>query len=142
MMSAAQTTKSVRVPCRSGDRFYINGAVIGIEDGALVLHRHETVLKGEDVILPEQANSPARRVYFWVMVMLLDPESREESYEPFVDDLTAMLQATSLADVADTLNIIFTLVRRGHYDRALESAKALVHFETELLRNAQPAVAA
>jgi flagellar protein FlbT len=142
MSAAAQSFSTLRVPVRSGERFVINGAVLGIEEGAIVLHMHDTVLKGEDVMLPEQANSPSRRIYFWVMMMIIDPANRESHYGQLMDDLTAMLQATSLADVADTLNIIFTLARRGHYERALASARALVHFETELLRMTQPAAAA
>ncbi|SRR5258708_3935876 len=137
MTPASHSVPSLRIPIRPGERFLVNGAVVGIEDGALVLHRHDTVLKGEDVMLPEQADSPSRRVYFWVMMMILDPANREAHYDHLVDDLTALLQATALADVADTLHIIFTLVRRGHYERALASARALVHFETELLRTAQ-----
>jgi flagellar protein FlbT len=142
MSAAAQSLATLRVPVRSGDRFLVNGAVVGVEEGALVLHMHDTVLRGEDVMLPEQANSPSRRVYFWITMMLIDPASRDAHYSHLIDDLTAMLQATSLADVADTLNIIFTLVRRGCYDRALASARALVHFETELMRMAAPEKAA
>ena len=137
-MSMAQSVPTVRVPIRSGDRFLVNGAVIAIEEGSLVVHMHDTVLKGEEVMLPEQANTPSRRIYFWVMMMIIDPANRESHYSQLMDDLTAMLQATSLADVADTLNIIFTLTRRGHYDRALASARALMHFETELMRMTKP----
>jgi flagellar protein FlbT len=142
MSAAGHSVSSLRLPVRSGDRFLINGAVIAVEDGALVLHMHDSVLEGKDVMLPEQATSPSKRVYFWVMMMIMDPADREAHYAHLVDDLTAMLQATSLADVAETLNIIFALVRRGSYDRALASARALVHFETELMRIAQPAEAA
>jgi flagellar protein FlbT len=133
---------SLRVPFRPGERFLVNGAVIGIEEGTLVLHAHESVLKGDDVMLPEQATSPSKRIYFWVMMMIMDPSERDAHYSHLMDDLTAMLQATSLADVADTLNIIFTLVRRGHYERALASSRALVNFETELMRMSAPAEAA
>lgn len=143
MSSAMPAMPSLRVRFHDGERFIVNGAVIGIEDEALVVHKHDTLLKGEDVILPEQADSPARRIYFGVMMMILDPRNHEAHYGQLVDDLAAMLQATSLADVADTLHIIFTLAQRGHYERALESARALVKFETELLRTAPaPAEAA
>ena len=102
--------------------------------GSVELEHNETVLHGNDVMLHEDAVTPARRVYFWLMLMHLDPDGRPSYRNRLLDDMNQMLRATTLKDVTHALGLIFKLVQHGEFAKALVACKNLVAFETELLK--------
>ena len=124
---------SVRVPVRPGEKFVVNGAIVTLGDGSVEIQNHEMVFMGRDVMLPEDANTPAKRIYYWLMLMYLDAPGQETYRTRLLDDMNDFLNATSLVDVAKSLGLIHQFVQREDYDRALASVKALISFETELL---------
>ena len=124
---------SVRVPVRPGEKFVVNGAVITLGDGSVEIQNHDLVFMGRDVMLPEDANTPAKRIYYWLMLMYLDGPGQDTYRTRLLDDMNDLLNATSLVDVAKSLGLIHQFVQHEDYGRALASAKALISFETELL---------
>lgn len=124
---------SLRVPARPGDKFVVNGAVITLGDGDVEIQNHEQVLLARDVMLPENANTPASRIYYWLMLMYLDEPGRDAYRLHLLDDMNDLLNATSLIDVTKALGLIHQLVQHDDYERAMVSAKALIAFEAELL---------
>ena len=86
-----------------------------------------------NVMLPEDANTPAKRVYYWLMLMYLDAQGREEYRLRLLDDMNDLLNATTLVDVAKSLGLIHQFVQREDYPKAMASARALMGFEAELL---------
>jgi flagellar protein FlbT len=133
MKSETSVVPSLRVPVRAGDKFVVNGAVLTLGEDSVEIQNHDQILLGRDVMLPEQANTPSRRVYYWLMLMYLDPVGRDGYRLRLLDDMNDLLNATTLIDVAKSLGLIHQLVQHEDYPKAMSAARALMAFESELL---------
>jgi flagellar protein FlbT len=131
-----QDGMALKINIKPGERIVVNGAVITIAEGgsALILQNHAVFLRGKDIMQQEDATTPARKIYFFLMLMYLDTEAQALYYSTFMDYMNDLMQATTLREVADSLMIIFRHVQRGDYYKALKVCKALVDFENELLK--------
>ncbi len=131
-----QDGMALKINIKPGERIVVNGAVITIAEGgsALILQNHAVFLRGKDIMQQEEATTPARKIYYFLMLMYLDTEAQALYYSTFMDYMNDLMQATTLREVADSLMIIFRHVQRGDYYKALKVCKALVDFETELLK--------
>ncbi len=67
----------LKLSLKPGERFVLNGAVLanGDKRTSLVIQNKACVLREKDIIQPENANTPARRIYLAVMMMYLDGET-------------------------------------------------------------------
>ncbi len=133
MKSETAAVSSVRVPVRPGEKFVVNGAVLTLSEGGVEIQNHDLVLMGRDIMLPEDANTPAKRVYYWLMLMYLDAPGKDGYRMRLLDDMNDLLNATTLVDVAKSLGLIHQLVQHEDYPKAMASARALMGFEAELL---------
>jgi flagellar protein FlbT len=126
---------ALKINVKAGERIVINGAVVTIGDGIsyLVLQNHATFLREKDIMQEDEANTPAKRIYFHLLCMYLDQESYENYYPSFMDRMIDLLKTTSIADVRDILMNIFRCVQGRQFYQALKACRALVNFETELL---------
>jgi len=139
-VSETEDGMALKINIKPGEKIVVNGAVITIAEGgnALILQNHAVFLRGKDIMQQEDATTPARKIYFYLMLMYLDSDSQEMYYGTFMEFMNELMKATTLRDVADSLMIIFRHVQRGDYYKALKVCKALVDFETELLKNPPP----
>jgi flagellar protein FlbT len=135
-VSEAEDGMALKINIKPGERIVVNGAVITIAEGggALILQNHAVFLRGKDIMQQEEATTPARKIYFYLMLMYLDSESHHAYYGTFMEYMNDLMKATTLRDVADSLMIIFRHVQRGDFYKALKVCKALVDFESELLK--------
>ena len=64
----------LKLSLKPGEKFVLNGAVVqnGDRRGALILQNKASVLREKDIMQPDEAVTPARRIYFPVMMMYLD----------------------------------------------------------------------
>ena len=65
----------LKLSLKPGEKFVVNGAVIqnGDRRGVLLLQNKASVLREKDIMQPHEADTPAKRIYFPVMMMYLDP---------------------------------------------------------------------
>ncbi len=65
----------LKLSLKPGERFVVNGAVLqnGDRRAVLLLQNKASILREKDIIQPEEANTPVRRIYFPIMMMYLDP---------------------------------------------------------------------
>jgi flagellar protein FlbT len=133
MKAESATVSSLRVPVRPGDRFLVNGALITLGEGEFEVQNHDTVMHGSDIMLPEHANTPAKRIYYWLMLIYLDRPGQDAYRIRLLDDMNDLLNATSLMDVAKSLGLIHQFVQHDDLARAMTACKALMAFESELL---------
>jgi flagellar protein FlbT len=123
----------LKLSLRPGERFVVNGAVIqnGDRRSALVLQNKASVLREKDIMQPEEANSPARRVYFPVMLMYLDEGSQQTLYGEFAERLAEFMGAVRNPDVLAECLIISAEVMGGEYYKALMRCRKLIVYEDE-----------
>ncbi len=83
----------------------------------------------------EQVNTPARRIYFPVMMMYLDEGGASRYYDEFVRRLSEFMGAVRNPDVlADCVNISRHAMAREYY-KALMLCRRLIEYEDERLGN-------
>ena len=87
----------LKLSLRPGEKFVVNGAVVqnGDRRAALVLQNKASVLREKDIMQQEEADTPAKRIYFPIMLMYLDEQGREKAYGEFAARLAEFMGAES-----------------------------------------------
>src|ERR1700730_1140325 len=91
----------LKLSLKPGEKFVLNGAVVqnGDRRCALLLQNKASVLREKDIMQAEEASSPARRIYFPVMMMYLDQSADHQYQDEFVQRLSEFMGAVHNPDV-------------------------------------------
>jgi flagellar biosynthesis repressor protein FlbT len=127
---------SLKITLKSNERLIVGGAVIRNGAKGIVIFIENTVpiLREKDIMGEKEATTPCKRVYFIVQLMYIDEPNAPQYRVSLQEQLTAIQQAAP-----STTPIIEQIVERvedGHYYQALKSARNLIEYEEELLKNA------
>jgi flagellar protein FlbT len=127
----------LKLSLKPGEKFVLNGAVVqnGDRRGVLVLQNKASVLREKDIMQADEANTPARRIYFPVMMMYLDGAGAQNYYHEFAQRLTEFMGAISNPKVLVDCVEISKLCMSGEYYKALMLARKLIEYEDERLGN-------
>jgi flagellar protein FlbT len=121
----------LKLSLKPGEKFVLNGAVVqnGDRRGVLVLQNKASVLREKDIMQAEEANSPARRIYFPVMMMYLDEGAAARCYDEFVHRMNEFMGVIRNPDIlADCVNISKHVLSREYY-KALMVCRKLIEYE-------------
>lgn len=125
---------ALKVELKPGERILIGDSVItnGAQRARFLIEGTSAVLREKDIITAEQATSPAKRIYFAVLLMYTarDPKLHHATYFSLVRDF---LQAAPSA--RPKIEIINNQILTGEMYKALKSAKQLISYEQELIGN-------
>ena len=134
----------LKLSLRPGEKFVLNGAVVqnGDRRSVLILQNKASVLREKDILQPEDANSPARRIYMPIMMMYIDEPGAGQYYEGFVQRLSEFMGAIQNPDVLSTcVNISKNCMEREYY-KALMLCRKLIDYEDQRLGNVASSVSA
>ncbi|MBW8892334.1 MAG: flagellar biosynthesis repressor FlbT [Burkholderiales bacterium] len=125
----------MKLSLKPGEKFVLNGAVVqnGDRRGVLVLQNKASVLREKDIMQPDEATTPARRIYFPVMMMYLDEASAERQYEEFATRLTEFMGVVRNPDVLSDCIAISKHVMAREYYKALMLSRKLIEYEDQRL---------
>ena len=127
----------LKLSLKPGEKFVLNGAVVqnGDRRGTLILQNKASVLREKDILQEEEANTPARRIYFPVMMMYLDEGGATRYHDEFALRLSEFMGAVRNPEVlADCVNISRHTMAREFY-KALMLCRKLIEYEDERLGN-------
>ena len=127
----------LKLSLKPGEKFVLNGAVVqnGDRRGVLVLQNKASVLREKDIMQPQDANTPARRIYFPVMMMYLDEANAQSFYDEFVRRLSEFMNVISNPDIlAECVSCSKHVLARQYY-KALMGARKIVEYEQQRLGN-------
>ena len=130
----------MNITLRSGERLYLNGAVIRVDrkttiellnDAAFLLESH--VMQAAD------ATTPFRQIYFAVQIALMDP-SCGSTVGPVIETLITQTEAAvKSAALIAALASARDLIARGRHFEALKTLRANYAVEQfEMMPNAFP----
>lgn len=125
----------LKLSLKPGEKFVLNGAVVqnGDRRGVLVLQNKASVLREKDIMQPDQVTTPARRIYFPVMMMYLEESVAERFYEDFAARLNEFMSAVRNPGVlADCIAVSKHVMAREYY-KALMLSRKLIEYEDERL---------
>ena len=125
----------LKLSLKPGERFVLNGAVVqnGDRRGTLVLQNKASVLREKDIMQQEEATTPARRVYFPVMMMYLDEANAQRYYDEFVRRLSEFMGVIRNPDVLGECVGISRHAMAKEYYKALMLCRKLIDYENERL---------
>lgn len=124
----------LKIRLRQGEKMVVNGAVLrAATPTTLWLENDAAILRGREVMRPEEADTPARRLYYACMLAYLDPARRQEHQDSILvllDDLMRALETPAAKAACASLAYDVAL---GDYYRALTHGRQLVDHEATLL---------
>ncbi|MBB37229.1 MAG: flagellar biosynthesis repressor FlbT [Hirschia sp.] len=135
----------LKLSLKPQEKFVVNGAVLqnGDRRGILLLQNKASVLREKDIMQPEDANTPAKRIYFPVMMMYLDGGAPGGSnYDQFVLRTTEFMNAITNSDMLKECVALSRDVMGGDYYRALGRCRKLIAYENEVFGNVDSGVSA
>lgn len=134
----------LKLSLKPNEKFVLNGAVVanGDKRTSLVLQNKACVLREKDIMQADAATTPARRIYFPVMMMYLDQSDSDRYQDTFVKRLSEFMGAVRNPDIlSDCVNISRYVMTREYY-KALMLCRKLIDYEDERLGNVAPRVSA
>jgi flagellar protein FlbT len=134
----------LKLSLKPGERFVLNGAVVqnGERRTTLVLQNKASVLREKDIMQPEEANTPARRIYFPVMMMYLDEGGATKYLDEFARRLSEFMGAISNPEVVADCATISKHAMSQEYYKALMLCRKLMEYEDERLGHVSEGVPA
>ncbi len=135
----------LKLSLKPGEKFVLNGAVVqnGDRRSSLLLQNKASVLREKDIMQLDEAATPARRIYFPVMMMYLDQtDSDGRLHDEFIQRLSEFMGAVRNPDIlADCVNISRHVMIKEYY-KALMLCRKLIEYEDERLGNVAPRLSA
>lgn len=125
----------LKLSLKPGEKFVVNGAVVSNGDRrtSLIIQNKASILREKDVLQPEDITSPARRIYFPIMMMYLDTESSGDYYDEFVLRMTEFMNAIKTPEILAECVGISRDVMAAQYYKALLKCRKLFVFEEDRL---------
>ena len=127
---------SLKVELKPGEKLIIGNCVVTNSDQRtrLFIDGKAPILREKDILTPDTADSPAKRIYFAVQLMYIDEdvERLRTDYFRLINDLVTA--APSTIQLVDEIN---NEILTGELYKALKAAKKLIQYEQELLANAK-----
>lgn len=127
----------LKLSLKPGEKFVCNGAVLtnGDRRVSLVIENKASILRDKDIMQADEATTPARRIYFPIMMLYLDSEHADVHYEEFVRRMSEFMEVVSDREVLSTCIAMSRDVLQGDYYKALIKCRQLFDFEQVRLSN-------
>jgi flagellar biosynthesis repressor protein FlbT len=124
----------MHISLRSGEKIYLNGAVIRVDRKVSIeLMNDVTFLLEAHVLQPQDTTTPLRQLYFVVQTMLIDPASAERARVMFKQSIRLMLEAYDNAQIVAGLKTVDALVEQDRRFEALKTIRTLFPIEAHIL---------
>lgn len=126
---------ALKLSLKPDERLVINGAVIANADRrtTLIVHNKASILREKDILQEEDVDTPAKRIYFPIMLMYMDESNYANYYEEFVLRMTEFMNAISSPEAINNCVQISQDVMARNFYKALMTCRKLIAFESERL---------
>ncbi len=125
----------LKLSLKPGERFVLNGAVVenGDRRATLILQNKASVLREKDIMQEHEADTPAKRIYFPVMMMYLSSSGDDGLYDAFVIRMTEFMNVIKNPEVLNHCVAVSKEVMGGEYYKALLRCRKLIAYEKDLM---------
>jgi flagellar protein FlbT len=121
---------TLRISLRDGEKIVVNGAVLSaVGRTALCVENHASILRGREIMLPSEADTPARRLYFASMTAYLDPAGMAPHHDDIVACLAEVVATADTAEVRARCVAYARHLAQNDAYRALGECRAMIDFE-------------
>lgn len=125
---------TLRISLRDGEKAIVNGAVLrSVGRTDLRVENAASVLRGTDVMAPEDANTPARRLYFACMMAYVDETELVAHQNQIIHLLRELMGALSSPEAKAVCVSFAQKVASLQFFKALSDCRWLINYEAEAL---------
>ncbi|MEA2953425.1 MAG: flagellar biosynthesis repressor protein FlbT [Alphaproteobacteria bacterium] len=126
----------LKVELKPGERLIIGECIVtnGDQRTRLLVDGEAPILREKDIMTPERADTPAKRIYLAVQLMYIsrNPQAIQETYFTLMRELVQAVPS-AWPHIANINQHILS----GDMYKALKDAKLLIAYEQELLDDAK-----
>jgi flagellar protein FlbT len=126
---------ALKVELKPGERIILGDCVVTNTDqrARLLIQGTAPILREKDIMTPDRADTPAKRVYLAIQLMYTshDPRAHHDLYFSLIRDIVQA--APSTWPYVETIN---NCILTGMMYKALKEAKKLIAYEQELFQHA------
>jgi flagellar protein FlbT len=127
---------ALKVELKPGERILIGDCVVTNNDQRtrLLIEGAAPILREKDIMTPDRADTPAKRIYLAVQLMYTsrEPQRHHDGYFSLVRDIVQA--APSTWPLIEAIN---NHILTGEMYKALKDTKKLIAYEGELLAHAK-----
>jgi flagellar biosynthesis repressor protein FlbT len=126
----------MRISLKTGEKFYINGAVLKADRKVtLELSNSAVFLLEQHILQPEATSTPLRQLYFMVQMMLIEPVNRDRAYSMFQSLVVVLLEQCQTPELLGGIEVAKQLVEEDRLIDALKSMRGLFSVEDKVISN-------
>jgi flagellar protein FlbT len=123
----------LKITLKKDEKLVLNGAVLrAAARTELYLENDVAVLRGRDVMAADEADTPARRLYFACMMAYLDPVRRPSYQDDILTLLADLLSALESLEAKGWCMAFARHVGAQDYYRALSVCRLLMDYEAHI----------
>lgn len=129
----------LKITLKPNEKVIIGSAVISNGSGKaeLVIHNRVPVVRQKDVLKKEDADTPAKQIYYLILDMYLHPEQQVRFHDFYVPLLNHILDmAVDERGVELSTEMSKRIIEGDHY-KALKICKKLIEYEAETANDGQ-----
>lgn len=123
---------TLRISLRDGEQMVVNGAVIrSVGRSDVCIENKAAIMRGREIMTPEEATTPARQLYLACMLAYIDPENLNGHQERIVGHLRELMDSVA-SDEAKAACVRFARkAAEGRFYPALADCRGLIAHEAE-----------
>lgn len=127
---------ALKITLKNNERLIVGGAVVrnGGKGAVLFIENTIPILREKDILGERDANTPCRRVYFSIQLMYIDEPNVPQYRKAYAELAGEVLSAAP--STGEYIQQINERIDAGNYYQALKTARNLIDYEEELLKNA------
>ncbi len=126
---------ALKITLKPHEKMIIGGAVLcnGPTKTEFIIENTVPILRQRDILGEKEANTPARRIYFVIQLMYVDPVRLAEHHKLYWQLVNDFIQAApSALAIVDQIN---EFILSENYYQALKYARRLIDFEQEVIEH-------
>jgi flagellar protein FlbT len=126
----------LKLTLKPHERVIIGGAVItnGTSSSHLLIENTVPILRQADILSEAQANTPCRHIYFILQLIYIDQAQSSELQPVYWDLAREVLEAAP--SMKSLISKISQFIIDNELYHALKTARKLIQYEEELIKNA------
>jgi flagellar protein FlbT len=125
---------ALKITLKPNEKMIIGGAVIKNGPGKceFIVENNVPILRQNSILSPDEADTPARRIYLAIQLMYVDTPNIGNYRELYWKLIRQFVQAApSSLELVDRIN---EMIFQENYYQALKSAQDLIAFEEEVIQ--------
>lgn len=125
---------TLRISLKKGEPVIVNGAVLRAQSRTdLVVENTATILRGREVMKPEEAVTPARALYFACMMAYIDEADIARHQQAVLERLETLMVALESHEAKAVCIRFAQKIAVGQFYAALADCRWLIAYESDAL---------